>query len=183
MYCERSYIYSMTTAEEKSVFRKEELIETFHDFLEEIGIVLREGEVPADSFLPGVTIVDGDVVYNKTTLLYPGDILHEAGHVAVSDPGERPSLNGNVAEVNSGKAGEEMAVLLWTWAALRKIGIPPEVVFHEHGYKDQSDWLIEHFSEGKYIGLPLLVWMGMTRQPGEPGGFPEMTHWLRKHVY
>lgn len=38
MCCERSYIYSMTTAEEKLVFRKEELIETFHDFLDEIGM-------------------------------------------------------------------------------------------------------------------------------------------------
>jgi hypothetical protein len=167
---------------ENAVIRKQEIISTFSDFLEEIGIVLREGVVPKDSFLPGVTITNGEVVYDSSALLYPGDILHEAGHIAVSDPGERSMLNGNVAEADSGKAGEEMAVLLWTWAAIKKTGVPPEVVFHEHGYKDQSDWLIENFSAGNYIGLPLLIWMGMTRKPGESGGFPHMTHWLRKHV-
>ena len=169
----------MITQESKQLLRKEELIGAFQDFLDEIGITLREGVVPEGSFLPGVTIVDGEVVYDNNLLLYPGDILHEAGHVAVSNASERPTLNGNVAEVNSGKAGEEMAVLLWTWAAIQKIGIPPEVVFHEHGYKDQSDWLIENFSEGKYEGLPLLVWMGMTETPTAGKGFPQMKEWLR----
>lgn len=159
--------------------RTEMLISTFHDFLEEIGIGIREGNVPENSFLPGVTIERGEVVYDKSKLLYPGDILHEAGHIAVSDPQYRDGLTGNVAEVNSGKAGEEIAVLLWTWAAIQKTGIPPEVVFHPHGYKNESSFLIEKFQEGTYIGLPLLVWMKMTRNPSEPGGFPLMTNWLR----
>ncbi|HTF03831.1 MAG TPA: hypothetical protein VK826_07380 [Bacteroidia bacterium] len=159
--------------------RREMLIETFHDFLEEIGIVLREGEVPEGSFLPGVTIVMGEVVYDKNKLLYPGDILHEAGHVALLEPAERSVLSGNVAEADKGKAGYEIGVLLWTWAAIQKTGIPPEVVFHPDGYKDESDWLIENFQSRKHIGLPLLVWMKMARNANEPGGFPEMVNWLR----
>lgn len=155
------------------------LIETFHDFLEEIGIELREGEVPSDSFLPGVCIQTGSVVYDRNTLLYPGDILHEAGHVAVSDPLHRYSMSGNVAEVNSGKSAEEQAVLLWTWAAICKTGIPPEVVFHPQGYKDESSLLIESFENEEYTGLSLLVWMKMTRPADERGGFPVMTNWLR----
>lgn len=167
------YLYHM------QLTRTETLIDTFHDFLEEIGIVLREGDVPADSFLPGVTIVNGEVVYNKQQLLYPGDILHEAGHVAVCPPNERSTIMGNAAAVGEGKDGEEIVALLWSWAAIVKTGIPPEVVFHEHGYKGQSDWLIENFQSGNYIGLPLLVWMKMTRNANERDGFPHMTNWLR----
>jgi hypothetical protein len=157
----------------------EVLIETFHDFLEEIGITMREGEIPADSFLPGVFIENGEVVYDKTRLLYPGDILHEAGHIAVTDSSVRDGISGNVAEVNSGKSAEEQAVLLWTWAAICKTGIPPEVVFHPNGYRDESSLLIENFSDGEFEGLDLLVWMKMTRPSNEQGGFPAMKNWLR----
>lgn len=157
----------------------EVLIETFHDFLEEIGIELREGEVPSDSFLPGVCIRTGGVVYDRAKLLYPGDILHEAGHIAVSDASIRDSVSGNVAEINSGKSAEEQAVLLWTCAAIQKTGVPPEIVFHPDGYKNESSSLIENFESGEFEGLDLLVWMKMTRFAGERGGFPLMTNWLR----
>jgi hypothetical protein len=158
---------------------RKELISTFHYFLEEIGIVLREGEVPEGSFLPGVTIENGEVVYDADRLLYPGDILHEAGHVAVCNAAERATLSGNVAPADEGKSGEEAITLLWSWAAIKKTGIPPEVVFHEHGYKDQSEYLIENFENGNYIGLSLLVWAGMTDHPSARGGFPVMKNWLR----
>lgn len=158
---------------------KETLIETFHDFLEEIGIDLREGEVPSDSFLPGVCIHAGSVIYDRNRLLYPGDILHEAGHIAVTEASQRDRISGNVAEVNSGKSAEEQAVLLWTWAAICKTGIPPEVVFHPHGYKNESSSLVENFQDGEFEGLDLLVWMKMTRPSSERGGFPMMTNWLR----
>ena len=159
--------------------RPELFLETFQDFLDEIGIVLREGDVPSDSFLPGVAIVNGEVVYNKETLLYPGDILHEAGHIAVTNASERATISGNVAEVNSGKSAEEQAVLLWTWAAIQKTGIPADVVFHPAGYKNESGSLIENFESGEFEGLDLLVWMKMTRLAGERDGFPKMTNWLR----
>jgi hypothetical protein len=165
----------MTTAESQ----RDELISTFHDFLEEIGIVLREGDVPEGSFLPGVTIENGEVVYDKIKLLYPGDILHEAGHVAVCNAAERAAMSGNVAAADEGKSGEEAITLLWSWAAIKKTGIPPEIVFHDHGYKDQSEYLIENFENGNYIGLPLLVWAGMTDHPSARGGFPIMKNWLR----
>lgn len=158
---------------------RENLLSAFHDFLEEIGITLREGEVPAGSFLPGVTIENGEVVYDKLQLLYPGDILHEAGHVAVCNANERATMCGNVAAAADGKSAEEAITILWTWAAIKKTGIPPEVVFHDNGYKDESENLIEHFERGDYIGLSLLVWAGMADEPGTRNGFPKMKNWLR----
>ena len=72
------------------------------------------------------------------------------------------------------KAGDEMAVLLWSYAACVKLGIPPEIVFHKDGYKGDADWLALNFSNKTYIGLPLLKWMGMTGDE-----FPVMLKWLR----
>ena len=55
-----------------------------------------------------------------------------------------------------------MAVLLWSYAAAKKIGLAPEVVFHEDGYKGEAIWLREQFESKNYIGLPLLQWLGLT---------------------
>ncbi len=144
-------------------------------FLADIGITVREAPIDKPSFLPGI-LIEGDVLtIDRTQLLYPGDVLHEAGHIAVTVAAERHALQANVTENHPEKEGEEMAVLLWTYAVCQKLGIPEEVVFHPDGYKGSSDWLLSSFRSGSYIGLPLLVWMGMTTTEG----FPQMTRWLR----
>ena len=75
-----------------------------------------------------------------------------------------------------GTDGDEIVAMLWSYAACQAIGIPPEVVFHSHGYKGSSDWILGNFRQGIYPGLPLLVWMGLTTT----AGFPTMTRWLRE---
>jgi hypothetical protein len=149
------------------------------DFIREIGITVGEGKVDPGSFLPAIEIRNGGIIYDPAILKYPGDLLHEAGHIAVSMPAERSSLSGNITDNNQKKMGDEMAVLLWTWAAVLHLGLPPQVVFHKDGYRGGSEWLIRQFSEGTYIGMPLLVWMKMCRNPKEENGFPKMLKWMR----
>ena len=70
-------------------------------------------------------------------------------------------------------------MLLWSYAAAKNIGLAPEIVFHEDGYKGEAEWLREQFVSENYIGLPLLQWMGMTDvEGGYP--FPKMKVWLRE---
>ena len=145
-------------------------------FVREIGLTVREAALPSATFLPGLLIDKGELVVDRRRLRYAGDILHEAGHVAVTAAAERPALGGNITEHHPEKEGEEMAVLAWTYAACRHLQLPPEVVFHPDGYKGQSQWLIQQFDSGFALGLPLLVWMGLTTQ----AGFPQMTRWLRE---
>jgi len=145
-------------------------------FLTSIGLPVRETSFEKTGFLPGLLIDKGELLLDRARLLYPGDVLHEAGHIAVTVAAERPLLGANVTENHPEKEGEELAVLLWTYAACQYLDIPPVVVFHPEGYKGQSEWLIKSFTTGQYIGLPLLVWMGMTTTEG----FPTMTHWLRE---
>lgn len=155
------------------------LINQIRAFLTKIGIPTRQQELPGPTFLPGLLIQDGVLLFDPTRLAYPGDMLHEAGHIAVSEPAERQGLSGNLTEQRPEKEGEELAVLLWSYAACLRLGLEPEVVFHPTGYNGQSQWLIEQFTGGNYIGLPLLVWMGHCQLPGEAGGFPNMIRWLR----
>lgn len=163
-----------TTLQEKLLFEKS------IDFLKTIGIVVKEGVIDDKSFLPGILIKDGELIIDSQKLQYPGDVLHEAGHIAVVLPAERATLSDNVTANRPGAEGEEMGVLLWSYAACLHLGIPPEFVFHADGYKGDSNWLLTNFRSGIYIGLPLLVWMGLTSNPDGQNGFPQMIKWLRE---
>lgn len=148
------------------------------DFVAEIGVEVRSAPLPDPTFLPGLDIRDGALVIDSERLAYPGDILHEAGHIAVSEPEAR-----GAAALQPTDA-EEMAAIAWSWAAAVHLDVAPEVLFHPHGYKGGSDALIEAFTGGRYFGVPLLQWFGLTlepRQAAERGlpPYPHMLRWLR----
>lgn len=164
---------------EHTIADKDELIATFSKFLAGIGIEVLEDDIPGDTFLPGLEIRQGKVCYDRERLLYPGDLLHEAGHIAVSSKNERDGLNENITDNHPEKSGEELAVMLWTYAVCLEIGLAPEIIFHPDGYKGNSSWILENYASGNYIGLPLLVWMQMAKDASEPGGYPKMQKWLR----
>lgn len=150
-------------------------------FLNDIGIRVINGTIPGDTFLPGI-LVDGDtLVVDEAKLKYPGDLLHEAGHLAVMPPETRKKLYNDVSK----NAGDELATLAWSWAALQYLELAPEVVFHPHGYKGGAESLINAFKGGGDIGVPLLQWMGMTTERNKGEGpdaitFPRMIKWLRE---
>ena len=143
-------------------------------FLREIGLTVHERAIPGATFLPGLTIDRGVLVVDESRLLYPGDILHEAGHLAVLPAEARQNADGDIGD----DGGLEMAAIAWSYAAALHLGLDPSVVFHADGYKDGSSSLLENFAAGCYIGLPVLVWAGMTAATGARP-FPFMTRWLR----
>lgn len=161
-----------------------QLIAQIAAFLNGIGISTKPAKLEQDTFLPGVEIEAGSILYDFDKLQHPGDLLHEAGHIAVVPAEERRSLFGNVGMGGSNAMGDEIASILWSYAALKAIGLSEETVFHPDGYKGQSEWHIENFTTGNYIGLPLLEWMGMAvgkKKAAELGKepFPAMLKWLR----
>jgi hypothetical protein len=146
-------------------------------FLREIGIPVEAVELADDTFLPGVAVTGGGLRVDPSRLNWPGDLLHEAGHVAVGDPARRD-------DGVSDDGGEEMAALAWSYAAAVHLGLDPSVPFHEGGYRGEGPSLAENFSQGGYVGVPLLAWWGLTLEPhrakaaGVPG-YPNMLAWLR----
>jgi len=153
-------------------------------FLKEIGIDVVETTLPNDTFLPGLDLGKACVLVDYNQLKYPGDLLHEAGHLAVTTPEQRNAIGTDQLQQPFPDDGEEIAALLWSYAAALHIGLPLEVLFHPDGYKGQSDWLIESFESKTYIGLPLFEWMGLALGPDlaiaegkQP--YPVMQRWLR----
>lgn len=153
-------------------------------FLEEIGIPVVETELPDDCFLPGLALEKNTILMDPERMRFPGDLLHEAGHLAVTAAEERKLIGTSEMDPAWPTEGDEIAAILWSYAALQHLNIKPEVVFHPNGYKNQSEWLITTFNAENYIGLPLLEWMGLCNSPGKAKlegteAFPKMIKWLR----
>lgn len=157
---------------------QQEITDTCIAFIRRIGIEVNESEVSGESFVPGIQVNKGKLIVDRNLLAYPGDLLHEAGHIAVTPRDERSQLMGDATGGMELKKGDEMAVLIWSFLAAQEIGIPAEIVFHPDGYKGESEWLLENFRNGEYIGFPLLEWMGIARR--KTNGEPEVIAWLRQ---
>jgi hypothetical protein len=149
-------------------------------FVEGIGIpVVTETLDATTTLLPGATVRHGALVFDPERLPWPGDLLHEAGHIAVTDPDARAAR----FEVIDDPA-EEMCAIAWSYAAALAAGIDPAIVFHEAGYKGGAASILANFTEGRYFGVPMLQYWGMTAEPknAEALGiapYPAMTRWLR----
>jgi hypothetical protein len=139
-------------------------------FLNGIGLPVCAGEIPDGTNLPGIYAARGRMVIDEERLAHPGDLLHEAGHLAVTPASKRNSLEGDTGE----DGGEEMAAIAWSYAAAVHLGLSPAVVFHDAGYRGSSESILENFSAGRYFGVPYLKWIGLTGD-----AYPGMTRWLR----
>lgn len=148
-------------------------------FFEQIGIPYRLEPLAFTSFLPGVGLHKGQLWIDQSALVAVGDVLHEAGHYAVTEADKRATLGQEVLEDNSQIGGEEMTAMLWSYAVALHLAIPPKVVFHKQGYKGQADWILERYAAADFFGLPLLRYFGMAHFPDEGPEFPKMKQWLR----
>ena len=158
-----------TDTEHKNLTRK------ITDFLESIGINIVEETLLNNTFLPGIMVKENSIFIDTNKLKYPGDLLHEAGHLAVSEAHLRSLIGTSEIDADWPKDGEEIAAILWSYAACHYLNLDLRIVFHTDGYKNESEWLIEQFSNKNYIGLPLLEWMGLCTSDE----FPKMKKWLR----
>lgn len=152
-------------------------------FLNEIGIDVIEKELD-DTFLPGISLGPNCLYIEYDKLLYPGDMLHEAGHLAVTTSAERKTAGTSEMSTEWPTQAEEIAAILWSFAAANHLELPLDFVFHPNGYKGASNWFISNFSDKNYIGLPFLEWIGLTLSKDNAitegkEAFPVMQKWLR----
>lgn len=161
------------------------LTQTLVSFIESIGIPVKYRTNIGGTFLPGLRIENGEIWIDEANPFYPGDLLHEAGHIAVVPAEERAALtNENIGSREHGPA-EEMMSIAWSYAACCHLNLDPRVVFHDNGYKNGGAEIAENFSQGRYFGVPMLQWVGLTHDPSAPELpadaviFPKMIRWLR----
>lgn len=161
-----------------SKFEQSQYLEAIVSFINSIGIECKLVSFEQNTFLPGICISAGSLIVDKDKLQYPGDLLHEAGHIAVEPAKSRHQLNGDMNECGQDD-GQEVAAIAWSYAALKAIGLPAEVVFHEAGYRGSSQSLVNCFDSGGLYGQPLLSYFGMCKPLTHPDSFPKMERWLR----
>lgn len=148
-------------------------------FIAEIGLGLRWDHLEAPTQLPGIAIDHGTLVVDLDRLKHPGDLLHEAGHLAVVPAVDRSSIDGNAGS----DGAREMSAIAWSYAALRHLTLDPVIVFHPDGYRGGSTNIIDTFTAGRGFGVPMLQWLGMTavaeraEQLGVPP-YPHMIKWV-----
>jgi hypothetical protein len=147
-------------------------------FVGELGIDVRKVALDGPTFLPGLDIRRGSLLVDEGKLIYPGDILHEAGHIAVADPAQRKQ------EKLSPNLGDEMAAMAWSYAAAVHLRIDPTLVFHAGGYHGGGPSYAAQFAAGQNVGVPLLQLYDMTveRRLATPvmQPFPHMLRWIRE---
>lgn len=153
-------------------------------FLVDVGIRVDRAAVP-ESFLPGVLLDRGGLLVDEERLAYPGDLLHEAGHVAAAPAWARPAMSGSIDVPGLDTSNLEWAAIPWSYAAALAIGIDPAMVFHGGGYHGHSPGLLANFAAGVPIGVHLLEAAGMTAtgpRAAELGvePYPHMLRWLRE---
>lgn len=159
------------------------IVQRISDFLNGIGVPVLRKSLPDDTFLPGIRIEYGSLAIDPSKLKYPGDMLHEAGHIAVMPPSVRATAFSDAGD----NLGEEIAAQAWSYAAALACNVPADVVFHPDGYKGSAARLKDYYeSEERFAGLPLLACYGLTAMPGDKAGdddcrFPQMKAWVRAH--
>jgi quercetin dioxygenase-like cupin family protein len=150
-------------------------------FISEIGLQYQLEPIVDETFLPGLKLRDGTLIVDTEKLLYPGDILHEAGHLACMPAEIRMGMNDSLPNNDLNNGGEMMAIA-WSYAACIHLDIDPHIVFHDNGYKGGGQNLVDNFKNGNFFGVPLLQWNGMTYPSGQENNrsFPQMINWTCK---
>lgn len=162
---------------------KSNLAKHIADFLTEIGIEVVPAQLDDDTFLPGIAVEHGRILVDEEKLIYPGDLLHEAGHLAVAPRDVRSGLSGEVILPDANMDLVEAAAIAWSYAASLHLGLDPKTVFHEGGYRGQAAALLMNFEIGVPVGVNGLEEAGMTTMGTEARAnvrpYPHMLKWLR----
>lgn len=140
--------------------------------------------VPDDSFLPGIAMIGTALAVDTTKLKWMGDLLHEAGHIAVLPSTLRHRAEKQFSHQTALEFAGELEAMAWAYAAIIEIGLPVEVLIHEGGYKGRPPALTQMYAMGVYPGLAGLCKAGMTMAPGFTADcgavrYPAMLRWLR----
>jgi hypothetical protein len=149
-------------------------------FIRSIGLCIRRAEIAQQTVLPGIFIDHGALLVDEAQLRFAGDLLHEAGHLAVVPPQRHTAMHENTGS----DPAEEMMAIAWSYAAALHIGLDPAIVFHDE-YKGGGAAILAAFKNGPGFGVPMLEWVGLAsrRGPEDPPDlptFPNMRRWLRE---
>lgn len=174
-------------------------LERISQFLTGIGFTITRSLI-TEYFLPGIQVEGMTIRIDPDWLVSPGDILHDAGHVAVVPALFRPNLKTDVEASLKPLADEycathafmiddngsedtvwrgllqcgEAEAQAWAYAAAMAAGVPPETIFHSNSYGGDGETIIAMMGCGRHYGVHGLMAAKMTTRK-----FPTMIKWLQ----
>jgi hypothetical protein len=164
-----------------------ELVDKIVAFLRlEVGLTVLETELATDTFLPGLTLRGTTILFDRRKLENSGDLLHEAGHLALLPAAVRAQYADDITLIPADLMdAAELGALAWSYAAITHLGLPPEIVFHARGYHGRSEGLLLGFSMGIFPGFTQLENAGMALNKTNAvaigaAPFPTMLRWARE---
>lgn len=178
---------------------------TVIEFVRSIGIPVTVTELTAKStFLPRVRIQAGELLVDPG--VFPGDILHEAGHIATIPEPFRHLADGNLSAVfrAMGEYVEEELVDIggykedpiargimqcsdpeataWQYAAAKHIGLPDKWLFPKESYNGDAMGILLGLKSSRYLGINGLQaagWTVIRATPYRPlPEYPKLVRWL-----
>lgn len=175
-----------------------ETLEPVLVFLETVGVECIAGDVSPDSFLPGIEIQQGRLIFDAEQLASPGDLLHEAGHLAALPSQWRHQVSGDVDACLARLAVEhepdtpiehtDLVPIAWSYTAALHAGIDPLQVFDAAGYGADAGGdiriICQQLQMGLFPGIAMLARAGLCSAPppfgdgGDPAPYPHMKRWL-----
>jgi hypothetical protein len=165
-------------------------------FLRQIGVPLKESPAPQETFLPGVWIENSCLHYDRCHLSSVGDLLHEAGHWAITPSSFRqywsvvdfylPSGKFPSPLLPNGKEnsvcvkllnGCEQAVIAWSYAAAIATGIDPRRMHLPPHYDGYWNKVCTSLELGCHSGINNLSHVGLLSCQL---AFPKLTRWIQE---
>jgi hypothetical protein len=171
-------------------------LEIAANFLNSIGIRCLERR-GAKGFLEGCKIVRGEIHYDPKVCT-ASNLLHEAGHIAITPSETRHLLDGDVDEWFEKVEGriEELAKVLgpddplmraylqaseceataWAYAAGKAAGLSPEIIIMDHEYDGNGDSVRTGLMFNAYVGINGLRAGGFLRSVKD---YPSLERWMQ----
>jgi hypothetical protein len=171
-------------------------------FLREIGLTVTE-DPTAKSFMRKVAIDKGTLRYRPDAPV--GDLLHEAGHLAIIPTRFRSYMDGNITigikrmfdELGQENTPPDSPIYhaclqssdteatAWAWAVGVHLGIPEELVIEDNQYGRTGATIRACLAARAYLGINGLTWAGYcasnapyAKVSGKPL-YPQLAFWLQ----
>jgi len=153
-----------------SIYSQEHL--TVIQWLRSIGIPMTMGFSFAKNFNAYIWHKDGGIVVASKAHI--GNILHEAGHFAVTPANMRKRVSNSFDDIGLKEPHEDMA-LAWSYAAAIACEVDTMIPF-QTGFKNPSSGFGVHMAleRSDHVGIKLMTDLDMTDNT-----FPSMKQWLR----
>lgn len=174
-------------------------------FLQDIGLPVEQATLGNDTFLPAVRVCSGGLVVDVEHA-FPGDVLHEAGHLAVAPARYRHLADGNLKALNLALTrhlqehgeglmtypedplcraclqADEQSATAWQYAAAQHLGLPDRWLFPVNSYEGEPEVVLRGLKASNYMGINGLQAAGWTLVRANPARslpvYPQLAFWL-----